>query len=65
MSLRSSLLCAWLLLAALPSAAAADQVVHPWERLGASLSEIYGWPNTVFHLGAAAITREDLLALLA
>jgi membrane-associated phospholipid phosphatase len=62
MSLRSSLLCAWLLLAAVPSAAAAQEVVHPWERIGASLSGIYGWPNTVFHLGAAAITPPLVLA---
>jgi len=62
MSLRSSLLCTWLLLAAVPSAAAADHVVHPWEGLGASLSGVYGWPNTLFHLGAAALTPPLVLA---
>jgi membrane-associated phospholipid phosphatase len=62
MTARSSLLCALALLAAAPSAAAADDVVHPWERFGASLSGIYGWPNTLFHLGAAAVTPPLVIA---
>lgn len=63
MSARASTLCLLLSLAALPSAASADRVVHPWEHLGASLSGIYGWPNTLFHVGAAAVTPPLVLGL--
>jgi membrane-associated phospholipid phosphatase len=32
------------------------QVIHPWQRLGPSLERSYGFPNTLFHVGAAAST---------
>lgn len=32
------------------------QVVQPWERLGAGLERIYGWPNILLHVSAAAVT---------
>lgn len=44
-------------LAALASGdAARAQVVHPWERLGATLEGTYAFPNTLFHVGAVAAT---------
>lgn len=49
-----SLMLAWL--AALPAPAAAEEPVHPWERLGVNLAAIYGWPNVLYHVGAGAIT---------
>jgi membrane-associated phospholipid phosphatase len=58
-------LCLWLALTAVlaaPNAAAAQEVVQPWERLGANLAGIYGWPNLAFHLGAAAVTPPLMLA---
>jgi membrane-associated phospholipid phosphatase len=30
--------------------------IHPWQRLGASLEGIYGWPNTLFHVAGVATT---------
>lgn len=32
------------------------EVIHPWQRLGAGLEGIYGWPNTLFHVAAVATT---------
>jgi membrane-associated phospholipid phosphatase len=32
------------------------ETIHPWERLGAGLEGIYGWPNTLFHVAAVATT---------
>ena len=45
-------------LAALAHAAtaSAQETVHPWQRLGASLERVYGWPNVLFHVSAAAAT---------
>jgi membrane-associated phospholipid phosphatase len=38
------------------SSARAQEVVHPWQRLGASIEGVYGFPNALFHAGAAAST---------
>jgi len=38
------------------SSPASSQVVHPWERLGANIEGVYGFPNVLFHVGAAAVT---------
>jgi membrane-associated phospholipid phosphatase len=64
MRLRGAVACSLLsaLWAAAPGVAAADDVVQPWQRLGANLAEIYGWPNLTFHLGAAAVTPPLVLA---
>lgn len=45
-----------------PSVVAAQETVQPWERLGANLASIYGWPNLLFHLSAAAVTPPLMLA---
>jgi membrane-associated phospholipid phosphatase len=34
----------------------AQEVVHPWQRVGAGLERAYAWPNTLFHVSAAATT---------
>jgi len=31
-------------------------VVHPWERIGASLESAYGWPGILLHVAAVAVT---------
>lgn len=51
----TALALALTLLAAGP-AQADDALVQPWEGLGHNLGEIYGWPNTLAHLSAVAIT---------
>jgi membrane-associated phospholipid phosphatase len=38
------------------TAASAQEAVHPWQRVGAGLERAYGWPNTLFHVSAAATT---------
>lgn len=38
------------------AAASAQTRVEPWELLGDNLEGIYGWPNVLFHLSAAAVT---------
>jgi membrane-associated phospholipid phosphatase len=45
-----------------PSVVAAQETVQPWERLGANLGSIYGWPNVLFQLSAAAVTPPLMLA---
>jgi membrane-associated phospholipid phosphatase len=52
----------WVAVLAAPNAAAAQEVVQPWERLGANLASIYGWPNLALQLGAVAITPPLVLA---
>ncbi len=42
--------------AIVPAHAAADDVVHPWNAVGDSLGEIYGWPNVALQLSAVAVT---------
>lgn len=59
-SLGLALAFAWM--AALPAVAAADEPVHPWERLGVNLVGIYGWPNVLYHVGAGAITPPLVVA---
>ncbi len=56
MGLLRALALLWVVLAAMPTAARADDVVQPWEGLSDSLGEVYGWPNTLAHVGAVAIT---------
>jgi membrane-associated phospholipid phosphatase len=49
--------CSVLLFALAPLGTAhAQEVVHPWQRFGAGLEDIYGWPNVMFHVSAVAIT---------
>jgi membrane-associated phospholipid phosphatase len=38
------------------TAPARAQVVHPWERLGANIEGVYGFPNVLFHVGAVGAT---------
>jgi len=47
---------ALLALACAPTHAHADDVVQPWQLLGSNLEQIYGWPNVLFHVSAAAVT---------
>lgn len=45
-----------MLLACAAEARADGGVVQPWEALGENLEGIYGWPNVLFHVSAAAVT---------
>lgn len=38
------------------SQARAEDVVHPWERLGHGILGSYEWPSTLWHIGAVAVT---------
>lgn len=43
--------------------AANATVVQPWDALGTNLEAIYGWPNTLFHLSAVALTPPLVIAI--
>lgn len=49
----------WALVVALSlfaTTARADGAVRPWERLGDSLGDAFGWPGVLFHVAAVAVT---------
>lgn len=53
---RVMLLCLALVCGSGVEQRARAQVIHPWQRVGASLEGVYGFPNVLFHVGAAAST---------
>lgn len=56
-SMRSRLAIVWLWIALVPAASArADEVIHPWNLLGSSITSSFGWPAVLWHVGAIAIT---------